>query len=328
MHVDVVPIDASDPGQRPLVEEWSAVRAACETHSVGEHATPYTADEVIAYATEPSMDRRYWAAIVDDRVVGALVVVLPRLDDQPVGFIGVHVHPDHRRRGIGTDLFDRGEEQIRQGGRRQACATTHFDRHRGDEDAAFLEHRGYRVALRTLESELLLSRVPAPLPSPAGYTVAAAEGVPPTDWLGDLAWLMSRMSTDAPQGEIEWSEEVWDAERYTSGVQTQLDAGRRVFTAVARHEASGRLAAFTVNVVPAASPHLALQHETLVVREHRGHGLGRAVKERLMVELGRRAPAVQLVRTFNAESNVHMLAVNADLGYEVVAAESDWQKAL
>ena len=90
---------------------------------------------------------------------------------------------------------------------------------------------------------------------------------------------MSRMSTDAPQGDVDWAEETWDAARYAENAQVQLAAGRRVFTAVAREGASGRLVAFTVAVVPDATRDLAFQHETLVVREHRGHGLGLAVKD-------------------------------------------------
>lgn len=329
MSFDIVPIDPADPVQRTRIEEWTEVRARSEVLAMGEYATTNTVEEVVSFAAEPSMDRRYWGAVVDGRVVGSLVVVLPCLDDQPVGFLGVHVHPDHRLLGIGSALLSLGQDRVREGGRTQAATQTHFLPQPGDMAAAFLERAGYSRAITSLQSQLRLDSSPNPArPVADGYQVETAEGVPPEPWLEDLAWLMSRMSTDAPQGDLDWAEETWDAARYAENVRTQLDAGRRMLTSVAREAATGRLVAFTVAVLPAATPELAIQHETLVVHEHRGHGLGVAVKEALIARLRERAASARVLRTWNADSNTHMLAVNRALGFEVVAAETDWQKRL
>ena len=324
---DIEPIDPTDLGQRARIEQWTEVRTLAEREAVGEHGTPFTVEEVISFANEPSMHRRYWGVLVDGRVVGSLVVVLPRLDDQPVGFTGVHVHPDHRGRGIGTALLAFGEERVREDGRTQVSTQTHFLPEPGDASAAFLHRRGYAAAITNVQRELTLGPdTPPPERVDPGYEVEAVEGMPPQEWLADLGTLMGRMSTDAPQGDLDRGAEDWDAERYADNVRTQVDAGRRVLTSVARDRESGRLAAFSVAVIPASTPGRAIQHETLVLREHRGHGLGRAVKESLAALLRERAPEVRLVRTWNANGNGPMIAVNEALGYVAVAVETDWQK--
>ena len=69
----------------------------------------------------------------------------------------------------------------------------------------------------------------------------------------------------------------------TSGACARLEAAlaaqnRAKVTTAARHEATGRIVAFTEVVVPLGAPESAWQHDTLVMREHRGHGLGFAMK--------------------------------------------------
>jgi GNAT superfamily N-acetyltransferase len=329
MPIDIRRIDPTDPLEREHIEQWTDVRTRAQVAALGDLATTNTVEEIIAFGSEPAVDRQYWGALVDGRVVGSLVVVLPRLDDQPVGHLGLHVDPERRGAGVGSALLDAGERLIREGARRQVSLDTNFLPARGDTSAPFLERRGYTPSITNLQSELRLGRdSTAPLPVATGYAVDTAEGMPPQAWLEDLARLMSRMSTDAPQGDVDWAEETWDAARYAENAQVQLDAGRRMFTAAAREDASGRLVAFSIAVLPDATPDLALQHETLVVREHRGHGLGLAVKEALGRLLRERAPEAARIRTWNADTNAPMLAVNAALGYEVVAAETGWQKRL
>jgi GNAT superfamily N-acetyltransferase len=327
MPLEIRRIDPTDAGRRELIAQWTEVRTIAQVEALGGHATTNTVEEIVAFGSEPSVDRQYWGALVGGRVVGSLVVVLPHLDDQPSGHLGLHVHPGHRCHGVGSALLAKGERILLEDGRRQASIQTEYPPGE-DPAAAFLEARGYSRSLTSLQAELPLGDAAPSSPVAAGYSVETAEGLPPDAWLDDLAWLMSRMSTDAPQGDVDWAEESWDAARYAENARVQLDAGRRLFTAVAREDASGRLVAFTIGVVPDSKPELALQHETLVVREHRGHGLGLAVKQALNAVLRERAPEAARVRTWNAETNAPMLAVNEALGYRVVAVETEWQKRL
>jgi RimJ/RimL family protein N-acetyltransferase len=85
---------------------------------------------------------------------------------------------------------------------------------------------------------------------------------------------------------------------------------------------------FTDLVVRPGAPDLAVQSDTLVVREHRGHGLGLAMKLANLAALQREKPNVDRVRTWNADTNTPMLAVNRRMGFEVVGWSREWLKEL
>ena len=60
---------------------------------------------------------------------------------------------------------------------------------------------------------------------------------------------------------------------------------------------------------------MAYQQDTLVMREHRGHGLGLRMKAAGTLALMEGSPATTSVRTWNADDNAPMLAVNHALGF-------------
>ena len=91
---------------------------------------------------------------------------------------------------------------------------------------------------------------------------------------------------------------------------------------------SGRLAGFTEIAVPRGAPESVWQHDTLVMREHRGHGLGFAMKVANLAALERRFAAARRVSTWNAAENAPMIAVNDEMGFEVVARSNYWLKKL
>ena len=65
------------------------------------------------------------------------------------------------------------------------------------------------------------------------------------------------------------------------------------------------------------------QQLTAVTRPHRGHRLGLLVKTAMLELLAEAEPQLEYIATGNAAANEHMIAVNEQLGYEVV--EPGWQ---
>ena len=63
-----------------------------------------------------------------------------------------------------------------------------------------------------------------------------------------------------------------------------------------------------------------------MLRNHRGHGLGLRLKAANALRVMDELPNVTSVRTWNAASNEHMLAVNRQLGYTVDGYGRVWQK--
>jgi hypothetical protein len=74
-------------------------------------------------------------------------------------------------------------------------------------------------------------------------------------------------------------------------------------------------------VVPEQRPIRADQYDTVVVPEHRGYGVGRAIKARMLFELRSAVPSLQQVQTWNAAVNEPLLKVNAELGF---IADREW----
>jgi GNAT superfamily N-acetyltransferase len=150
----------------------------------------------------------------------------------------------------------------------------------------------------------------------------------PEEYLEDRCEFGRRMSTDAPVGEQVLDEEVWDADRVRHMEASTAAQNRAKLTTVARHDASGRLVAFTEVAIPLGAPESVWQHDTLVMREHRGHGLGMAVKLANLAALVDSYPHARIVSTWNAVENKHMIAINDELGHIVEAGSTTWLKHL
>lgn len=160
------------------------------------------------------------------------------------------------------------------------------------------------------------------------YELLTWTGRCPDDCAGQLAVLMSRMSTDAPTGNLSFDAETWDVARVRHIEDTWRRAGLVSLVAAARDRSSGELAAYTVLQLTPSKPWLADQDDTLVAAGHRGHRLGMLVKIRNLRRVRAEYPAVERIITFNAAENDHMLAINIALGFRPAGWDGEWQRTL
>jgi hypothetical protein len=96
-----------------------------------------------------------------------------------------------------------------------------------------------------------------------------------------------------------------------------------VWTACARHDATGKLVGFTQLVATRARQWLGQQWDTGVDPAHRNLGLGRWLKAANGLRLIQERPEVTTIETWNAGVNAAMLAINSAMGFRPVA---DWQE--
>ncbi|MFV0461606.1 MAG: GNAT family N-acetyltransferase [Nostocoides sp.] len=326
-------IDAADSAQASDTRALASVFAEAGQADLGDYASPFSADELATMAgpRQDSDSVTFLARLpVTAEVAGACRVRLPALDNTRVALVELAVVPRHRRAGVGSNLLAQAEHLARQRARTTVLAETSWlAGHEDTHGLEFARSRGYEPAQTVEQNEQDLRHLGwAELTPPAGYAIEVAVGALPEAWLDDRAVLQVRMSTDAPMDDVDMGAEVWDADRMRAEVARSIDMGRTRIEAVARHTATGTLVGFTYVSISAATPRLAYQEDTLVVADHRGQGLGAALKDRVARTVRAVAPQVDTVRTWNAVGNAPMITVNRALGYRTVAYQREWQKRL
>jgi GNAT superfamily N-acetyltransferase len=254
------------------------------------------------------------------RPVGYCHVTLPAKENLSMAFCALTVALDQRRTGTGTALLSQCAGVARAAGRTRLASST-FDDTPG---AAFAKAKGaasgHAEILRTLTitaatPDRLAALRPTAEQAAVGYELLSWRGLPPEEHLSRLAVVRQSME-DAPKDEgVEPT--VWDADRVREVEENQAAYGIDALTVVARHVASGDLAAYTQIILAPGMPEWAAQQATVVLPAHRGHRLGLLVKIEMMDVLARQAPEVRHVITGNAGENKYMIAINEQLGYKI-----------
>jgi GNAT superfamily N-acetyltransferase len=329
--VEIRPIDLLDETRPADAQRWTAIHAAVQREIFGEKGSSWTLEEIRAFHRSGEKLRVARAAWQDGEMVGALDVILPVVDNTSQAQLWLSVDPAHRRRGAGAALLAEAERVGAQHDRMIFNAETEWAQGRSDESERFARAHGFEIGLTMLRSDMALPADRDALDQVlAGtqddYAFESFVDHMPQEWLDDRAVLQQRMSTDAPSEDLQVEEEAWDADRLRASYERSRSSGRRIVETVARHVPSGQLVGFTTVSVSAGEPELAYQQDTLVLREHRGHGLGLRLKAANALRLMEELPEVTSVRTWNAASNTHMLAVNRSLGYTVDGYSREWQK--
>ena len=318
---------ASDPIEVERFDAFARVFQDASRHD--SDSDFWTAAELRSVEADPATRRVRLAAMVDGEVCGCAEVVLPLQDNRHIALVDLAVRPDRRRRGIGTRLLTTVEAVARDDDRGTLIVETAWRSGSADEDPSggFARRFGYAPAQTVRRADYHVPQTDPVVPSaPGGYAVETHAGTPPEADLADRARLARRMTTDAPLGDLDVGEEDWDEDRVRALDERLVTMGRDRVGAFARHLASGRLVAFTEIQIPQDSPTFAYHQDTLVLREHRGRGLGRLLKLANVVALRSAFPAVRTVRTWNAVENAHMIAVNESLGYVTTGFVREWQK--
>ncbi|MBM0207186.1 GNAT family N-acetyltransferase [Micromonospora sp. STR1s_5] len=271
----------------------------------------------------PGERRISWIAQAEPAAPGDTGAVLGQVHVLLLGDIGVLevlVHPSARRTGLGRDLVLRAARRVYQEGFRSIGVEVV-----GDTPAVgFYESLGFNREYVETRSVLDLTAVDwAELAEmatgiSAGYQLEFFPGGPPDDLIEAYARAKAEVR-DVDDGELRPSS--YDPERLRDSLDTLHRRGMKPYIVLARHEQSGEVAGLTEVVVPAQHPTRADQYDTIVAQDHRGYGIDRAIKARMLLELRSAEPELIEVQTWNAQANEAMLKVNAELGYR---PDRDW----
>ena len=302
--------------------QFAAYHAAYAAGHAEEWDRPYTAREQRAELLQDAPHLTIHGVVARDdsgEVVGMGYVELPQKDNLDLGYIDVVVRPDHRRRGHGTAILERLGELAATAGRRTLYAEVRWDLGEdGSGHTAFAEAMGFRRDLVDAHRVLTLPAQMPVAPARDGYALHAWRGPCPEEWIDQYAHLLTLIVQEAPAGDYPLENEFFDRARIRSDEELLVAQGRTM-QVVAASSPDGVLAGHTQLVFSETDPLDAYQWDTLVLPDHRGHGLGLSLKVRAMEEAADLLETRRHVHTFNAASNGPMIAVNEQMGFRQVA---------
>jgi GNAT superfamily N-acetyltransferase len=347
----VIPASVDAPDARDFIE-MTRVRNEVRAEAAGSHDLGVTPEELLPTWLAQRFERKsLLVARVENRVVGRAIAELP--SGSGVAWVAVEVLAGFRHHGIGSALYERVETAALAAGRRvlqcyvvqgvstsvdRLLAPTGFGSVPTDSDVTrFLLARGFG-----LEQVARMSRLRLPVDrhamrrrfalsiaaTGADYRVIHWSGRTPEGRLQQVAELRARLATDAPQAGLEPGTARWTADRVRAEDDARAASAVEALTALAEHVPSGDAAGYTELRVPRDLERPAVQGDTIVTQEHRGHRLGMVLKIANLLRLDDERPGHPSVITFTAEENRHMLAINDRLGFVPWGYQSAWKKTL
>ena len=261
-------------------------------------------------------------ASVDGIDVGSARYEASAYDNLHLAWLEVQVVPEHRQQGHGTALLDHLVARAREHGR-TSVGIAGWD---APATRAFAARHGFVQGSVEVQRRQQVGAVPElDVAAAADYELVRWPARTPSGDLPAVAGMTAAIN-DAPTDDLDVEDEVFPPERIAAYEAAWEARGSRMYRVVARHRPTGELAGQSVVVVDGERPALAEQHDTSVLREHRGHRLGLLLKLEVLRWLGEAEPQVREIDTWNAESNDHMIDVNELLGYRVLGRAVDYQR--
>lgn len=271
--------------------------------------------------TQPSHRRTRLAVGAHDgeNLCGALLFEFGHDEDTDVVGTEIGVPDSERGRGVGSALWAWAEQRMDELGRHIAQVELNVPAGLTLETAPggrFALARGFVSG--NVEDHLGM-RWPATPPVYAHeptYDVITWSGAAPEEHLQAYADMQSAMSADVPTGELTREQRTYTPERVREQ-EERLARSYRTHVAFARHR-DGSPAGYSLLFADKADPADAIQDDTLVLQEHRGHGLGARLKA-VNYEAARTVePGIRWVHTWTAQQNGPMQHINAAFGFEVL----------
>jgi GNAT superfamily N-acetyltransferase len=333
--LELTDVDVHDEA---ALRDWYDVWRAGQPHRPAEIIPSWESARVPLMTPRDDFDIVLLGVRGAGTLVGAGLLNLPMADNPTVAYSEVVVHPDHRRRGVGTALVDELERLARAEGRERLLGEVFVPAGREDGttgDMRFAEARGYAVAnregmkaIRLAEAERLWPPLEAEVEAALGdYRVVTWRDVCPDEYVESFAAALSTVMSLIPQGELDLDDREWTADGIRAYEQHRLEVGL-VTIETAAVAPGGTVVGLTGLRAHTADPRVARIGVTMVLPGHRGHRLGLATKLASHRALREQVPGCELVVTSNAEVNTHMNAINERMGYQQLETLVEYHRRL
>lgn len=315
-------------------DDDAVVRLTALLEAVRAHDTPDRAavdldvQRAFLRTPRPFSAFEHWTVNVAGAPVAYAEIMYTERENTHLATLLLKVHPEHRRRGIGTALYRHCESRAKAAGRTAvfAAATGPAPGSTAGDGpgVVFLEKMGLSRALVEVRRRLGVTTVDeaahAAMLADArahtdGYELVSWRDRAPDELVDGLAALEGRLLMDAPTGDLDMEPEKYDAERWRRMEERTVGAKRTFYYTAAVHAATGFVAASTGMLFRLRPRDIGSQQTTIVDPDHRGRRLGVLVKLANLAYVRANEPELRFVDTYNAEDNTHMNAINDALGF-------------
>lgn len=330
-------IRVMDPHDDDAFKAWYAAMHAGAT--AGREAPKVVTYEAVSASLRTPAARKQrmaYGAFVDGSIVGTAILELPMKDNRHLAEVDINVPPAHRGRGYGTALF--GHVHAVAAGE---CRTTFLAEVNVPAGLDLDEWPGSRLALRhgfasEHQEDHLVLDLPADPDRVERLTQAIAmhhrdydlrtwTGPCPEELVEAYAFMQTTMGQDVPTGNLDYTPPLLDADHIRLNDERMAAQGYTSITTVARH-AAGELAGYSLMFVNAHDRTAVSQDDTLVIRTHRGHRLGMALKLANLGVLARKFGDARMVHTWTAGVNGPMQHINEEFGFRKVEQMHEFQR--
>jgi GNAT superfamily N-acetyltransferase len=281
-------------------------------------APPVTRESVVAdlripmTAAGPTL---IWTASSVGGLTGWVVVHLPSdTANRHFATVRTIVDPQLRRRGIGTALLRRVIPELRLRDRTLMSCRGVTEGGAGDRWARAL---GFRSVDRRVLQRLVIANADADLwnvPAPRGYHARHWSGAAPESLIQSFARARDAV-LDAPSGDSGFRITPSSAATVRALEADLAERGFVYFVVAACCDDDGEVVGFTEILCHPSQPGEGMQQYTAVLAAHRGHGLGRYAKAKMMRWLVVERPGLKWIGTTTGAENSPMIAVNHQIGY-------------
>lgn len=297
--------------------------------------TPTPVEQALASLRNSPERYRRWsfrARDAEGRLAGiASTSIDPDHDDNPdILWVGLTVHADHRRHGLGTRLLAELTKVARAEGRTRLISSTverwpmgsEFAREVGAEPKS-QQHINH-LPFADVDRPMLERWVAEGPQRAADYELIGWDGVVPQEHMANWLDLVLVMNT-APRDDLQMNDFTITEEEVRDSEKVMLATGTEHWVLVARRKSDGTWAGLHDVSWNPHDPKIVWVGATGVRPEHRGHALGKWLKAAMTLRVLDERPEVTEIRTGNADSNDAMLGINKQMGYRPFIATTTWE---
>jgi GNAT superfamily N-acetyltransferase len=304
------------------IEAWHDVVVASIAHDRPGEELP-SLEQVSGDLTTTKLESRHlhWLATDGPAVAGvASLRLFDAASRDHLAQLSLHVHPSHRRGGLGSLLLSLAIEAARADERSIMVAEASS----GTPAGTFLDACGFQCVLSLSLMTLFMADVDTAeiariaAQGHPGYELRPWKGSVPAELAESFARAKDSMG-DAPAADPGRTE--WSPQRLTEMAAVVESRGETLLTIAALLDDT--VSGFTELVVSPASR--AIQYDTAVLPGHRGGGLGLWVKAAMLQWVMAGWPHITEIETDTAADNRYMRAINDRLGYRQVREARQYQ---